>query len=93
MTESRLPLATRKKRLLFRASHRGVKEADILIGGFVAREIDGWGHGEIAWFEHLLEETDRDILAWVTGSAPVPPVYDTPIMKAMQRLDYLAAQG
>lgn len=89
MSDSRLTLEDRRKRLLFRAHHRGVKEADILIGGFVARAVEQWGHGEIAWFERLLEESDRDILAWVTQSEPVPALFDTPILRAMQRLDYI----
>lgn len=82
-----------RKRLRFRAGHRGVKEADILIGGFVERHVAGWDADEIAWFERLLGETDRDILAWVTGAEPCPEAWQGPIMTAMQRLDYLPHGG
>lgn len=88
-----LTLDERRKRLGFRAGHRGVKEADILIGSFVARHALDWSAAEIAWFERLLEESDRDILAWVTGAEPCPEVWRTPIMAAMQKLDYLPTGG
>ena len=85
------PLAARRRRLNFRASHRGTKEADILIGGFCARHSATWSEAEIAWFESLLEETDVDIMAWAIGTQPVPARYSHDLMDAMQRLDYLNA--
>ncbi|RMD89329.1 MAG: succinate dehydrogenase assembly factor 2 [Alphaproteobacteria bacterium] len=80
---------TRRKRLRFRAWHRGTREADYIIGSFVDRHIGSWGGKEIAWFERLLEETDRDILSWVTGAAAPPAEFDTPLLAAMRKLDYV----
>lgn len=74
---------------MFRASHRGTKEADLLIGGFCAREVEGWTETDIAWFERLLEETDVDIMAWAIGTQPVPERYQGETMQAMQRLDFI----
>ena len=59
----------RLKRLRFRAWHRGMREADMLIGGFFDRQHGGWGEAEMAWFEALLEEQDVDIMAWAIGTA------------------------
>ena len=59
----------RLKRLAFRASHRGTKEADILIGGFAEAHAANWNETELAWFEALLEEEDVDIMAWAIGTA------------------------
>jgi len=84
-------LVARRKRLIFRAWHRGTKEADLILGHFVERHVSGWGHEEIAWAERLLTEADADILDWVVGRKPVPAAYDTEIMRAMQALDYLPA--
>ncbi len=82
-------LAARKKRLRFRAWHRGTREADFIIGSFVDRHVGDWDLDTVAWFERLLRETDRDILSWVTGSAPIPAPFDTPLLRAMQKLDYV----
>ncbi|MEA3003746.1 MAG: antitoxin CptB [Sphingomonadales bacterium] len=79
----------RLKRLRFRASHRGTKEADMLIGGFFDAQSEGWGDDEIAWFEALLEEQDVDIMAWAIGTAPPPERYRGAMMGRLRRLDYI----
>jgi antitoxin CptB len=82
-------LAARKRRLAFRASHRGTKEADMMIGGFVERNLERLTPDDILWFEQLLEETDVDIMSWVTRSKATPDMYKTPMMLDMQKLDYI----
>jgi antitoxin CptB len=79
----------RLKRLQFRSEHRGVREADILIGGYFARWQAAWSDAEIDWFEAILEEQDADILAWAMGSAPVPARWQGEMMRRMQALDYV----
>ncbi|ATY31653.1 FAD assembly factor SdhE [Sphingomonas psychrotolerans] len=79
----------RLKRLRFRAWHRGVKEADLLIGGFFDAHSEGWDDAEIELFEALLEEQDVDIMAWAMGTADVPQHYDGTIMRALKTLNYV----
>ncbi|MFZ5747340.1 MAG: succinate dehydrogenase assembly factor 2 [Pseudomonadota bacterium] len=80
---------TRLKRLRFRAWHRGVKEADLMIGGFFDARAADWNDADIGWFETLLEEQDVDIMAWAMGTAPVPPQFDTPMMQDLKTLDFV----
>ena len=79
----------RLKRLRFRAWHRGVKEADLLIGGFFDAHAEGWNDAEIELFEKMLEEQDVDIMAWAMGTAAVPPCYESTIMNALKTLNYV----
>ena len=79
----------RLKRLRFRAWHRGVKEADLLIGGFYDRYSAEWGEDEIALFEDLLEEQDVDIMAWAMGTEPAPERYAGTVMTALKTLTYV----
>lgn len=79
----------RLKRLHYRASHRGTREADFLIGGFCAAHSQAWNDDEIAWFEAFLEEQDVDIMAWALGTADVPAEWHGPVMTAFQRLDFV----
>lgn len=79
----------RLKRLRFRAWHRGVKEADLLIGGFFDAHSAGWDEAEIETFEALMEEQDVDILAWAMGTAEVPACYHGTIMTALKALNYV----
>lgn len=82
-------IATRRKRLYFRSWHRGVKEADILLGNFADKHLDSLSEAELDRYEDLIQEQDVDILAWITGSAPPPPRFDTDVMKRLQKLDYV----
>jgi antitoxin CptB len=80
---------TRLKRLRFRARHRGIREADLLIGGYFDRHHQGWSEAEIDWFEHLLEEQDADILAWAFGTAPPPARFAGDMMARLKQLSYI----
>ncbi|MEG3180774.1 FAD assembly factor SdhE [Sphingomonas sp. LT1P40] len=79
----------RLKRLRFRAWHRGVKEADLMIGGFFDAHHIAWNDAEIELFEALLEEQDVDIMAWAMGVQTVPPEYQGTIMAALKTLNYV----
>jgi len=79
----------RLRRLRFRASHRGTREADMMIGDFCDRHADGWSDAEMDWFENLLEEQDVDIMAWAIGTASPPERFRGPIMDRLQALNFI----
>jgi antitoxin CptB len=79
----------RLKRLKFRAWHRGVREADMLVGGYFDRWHQSWSDEDMAWFEALLEEQDVDILGWAMGTAAVPERWRGTMMSRLQALDYI----
>ncbi len=76
----------RKKRLLWRATHRGIKEMDLIIGGFVTRHIDRLAPADIAELEAIMDIPDQDMLAWATKQQPVPEALATPLL--IRILDY-----
>jgi antitoxin CptB len=80
---------TRLKRLNFRASHRGTREADMMIGGFCAARCTGWSEEQILWFEALLEEQDVDIMAWALGAQPIPAQWQGAMMDDMRTMDFV----
>ena len=79
------------KRLRWRATHRGTREADMLIGGFFEAHHEQWGSKDRALFAEMLDEQDVDIMAWAVGTAEPPPRFDGPMIEALKRLDYLRA--
>jgi antitoxin CptB len=81
--------ADRLKRLRFRAWHRGVREADYMIGGFFDAHGESLDDDQIAWFEDLLEEQDADIMAWAIGTAEPPERYRGAMMRRLQTLNYI----
>lgn len=83
----------RLKRLRFRCWHRGIKEADLLLGHFADRQLEQLSIPELDSLEALLEEPDVDVVAWITGDRPPPPAFDTALMKRLQALDYIHLPG
>jgi len=79
----------RLNRLRFRSHHRGVREADLMIGGYFDRWHEQWSEAEMDWFEALLEEQDVDIMAWAIGTAQVPTRWRGALMERLQWLDYI----
>ena len=80
---------THLKRLRFRAWHRGIKEADLLVGGFFDAYSESWDETERNLFEALLEEQDVDIMAWAMGTQPVPARYAGTLMADLKTLTYV----
>ena len=79
----------RLKRLRFRAWHRGIREADMLLGGFFDRHHGQWSDHDLDEFEALLEEQDVDILAWAIGTAEPPERFAGAMMNALRLLNYI----
>ena len=80
---------TRLKRLGFRSSHRGTREADMMIGGFFETYGRTWTPEQLDWFEALLEEQDVDIMAWAMGAQDVPARWAGEMMTDLMRLDFV----
>ncbi len=88
--EDREPVAVRRKRLRFRAWHRGTKEMDLLMGPFADDRIAGLDDGQLAEFEDLLAEPEPDVYAWIVGNAAPPARLDGTVLH--QIIDFHAAK-
>ncbi|GAA5068001.1 succinate dehydrogenase assembly factor 2 [Roseibacterium beibuensis] len=62
----------RVKRLRMRAWHRGIKEMDLILGGWADRHLDGADDATLDAFEAVLAEADQDLYAWVSGQSEPP---------------------
>jgi antitoxin CptB len=71
----------RRKRTLWRASHRGIKEMDIILGGFAEHRLEALTEDQLTRFEELLEVPDQQFLAWMTGTEPVPQAQRCPLLE------------
>lgn len=70
----------RRKRILWRARHRGIKEMDIVLGGYAERRLAAMTLAELGRFEELLEVPDQQFLAWMTGTEQVPAAERCPLL-------------
>lgn len=71
-TRSSEGLNERQRRLLFRSWHRGIREADLLLGRFADAHIADLSDSDLAEYERLLDVPDPDLYAWVTGEREIP---------------------
>ena len=78
------PDAVRRRRLLFRATHRGSHETDILIGGFVRARLDDFTEAEMDDLEEIMELPDTFLADWLTGRHPIPDDVNSPILRAIK---------
>jgi antitoxin CptB len=78
---TRAELDNRRRRILFRAWHRGMKEVDLILGGFAEAKIAELSETELDDFEALLEAQDRDVFGWVTGEFETPPFFATALFQ------------
>jgi antitoxin CptB len=68
--------ARRRKRLRFRAWHRGIREADLILGPFADEQIDRLEAAELDDFEALLAVADTDLHDWFIGRSQPPPHFN-----------------
>jgi antitoxin CptB len=78
------PIDVRRRRLLFRANHRGSHENDLLLGGYVVRHIDDMPDSEMDALEEIMELPDADLADWLTGRRPIPSHVDSPLLRAIR---------
>lgn len=83
-SRSSADLDPRRRKVLFRAWHRGMREMDLLMGQFSDAEIGTMSDGDLDDFELLIEVPDRDIFAWLTGEAETPSNYDTAVFRRLK---------
>jgi antitoxin CptB len=85
MTSSSQELESRRKRLLWRASHRGIKEMDVLMGGFTRDRVNQMSETELSELEALIDVPDHDLLSWITGEAEVPEQRNSGVLRELLR--------
>ncbi|MBN2751162.1 MAG: succinate dehydrogenase assembly factor 2 [Rhodospirillaceae bacterium] len=83
------PLETRRKRLMFRSSYRGMKELDLVIGAFATACLNDFDSDALREYEAILDVPDSDLLDWLCGKSPVPASMDTDVMKKLMSFEYV----
>jgi len=74
----------RRRRLLYRATHRGTHENDLLIGGFVAPRLSTFTVSDLDALEAVMEMQDTDLADYLTGRRPIPAEHDCPMLRRIK---------
>jgi len=86
-------LDTRRRRLLFRSWHRGIREMDLVLGRFADAHIAKLSDAELDEYERWLEVPDQRIFTWVNGAQTPPPEFDTALFRRMREFHLSQAHG
>jgi antitoxin CptB len=79
-----------RRRIRVRASHRGMRELDIIFGRFAESQADALDAEELRQFEALLDIDDDKAFGWLcAGEAPSP--HDGPLFAKI--LAFCAQKG
>lgn len=73
-------LSMRRRRLRYRAWHRGTKEMDLVLGPFADAHLNLLDAPELDRLEALMDEEDTELLKWVMGQEPVPRDADAKLL-------------
>jgi antitoxin CptB len=65
-------LEVRRRRAAWRASHRGTKEMDWLLGRFATARLEAMDDAALAEFEALLGAPDPELQRWIMDASSVP---------------------
>jgi antitoxin CptB len=79
---------THIKQLRYRAWRRGFREHDFLMGTFADTKLAELDIGGLEAFEALLDQADWDVYYWIVGQKPVPAEFQTPVMTALQGMNF-----
>ena len=77
-------LDERRKRLLYRCWHRGLREMDYVLGSWANVHLEDADDVTLDELERLMQVPDPDMYKWLSGTAPVPPNWDLSIVRAIR---------
>ncbi len=83
------PTDLRRKRILYRATHRGTKESDAIVGGFFVEAAVSLPDDKLDEADELLDEADLDLVEWIMGRKPIPKRWENTLFDGV--IDYYKA--
>jgi antitoxin CptB len=84
MTKSDDDLEFRRRRAVWRAAHRGMRELDLVLGSSARAHVGAMNGEVVSHFDSTLAAADAALFDWVMGMAPVPAEYHGPVLDALR---------
>ena len=77
-----------KKQIIYRSTHRGTKEMDLLLGNFVKRFIDEFNDTELKDLEKLIFIEDELIYKWYFEKNSVKSIPNTKVSTMLKNFKF-----
>lgn len=91
MTEKPTDLDLRRKKALWRATHRGMKEMDLMLGGYAQKNLANMTSAQLAEFEQILNISDSLLNDWLTDKLQPPEGVQTPMFAEIKQQSFVAS--
>ena len=88
MNDTDTELELRRKKLQWRAEHRGMKEMDLLLGRFVALKIAGLDKAGLDLLEEIINTEDPALYGWLIHKEPLPKGHGNYLLDELMAMDY-----
>lgn len=85
-------IALRRKKLRYRAWHRGTREMDLVLGPYADAHMEAMDTAQLDRLEALMSEEDPHLLRWVMGQE-IPPDHIDRDFLALVVADHHARQA
>jgi len=76
-------LDPRRRRILYRCWHRGIREMDLVLGQFAEENIADLSDEQLDELEIIMNEEDQDLVQMVTGAQAIPEKFQTPLFETI----------
>ncbi len=89
MNSPKIPLDDKRKKILWRATHRGMKEMDLMLGEYANKHLATMSDNEIAQFIKILQISDANLHDWITEKTPTPDEFQTQLFAAIKKQSFV----
>ncbi len=72
VTTTSEPRDVKIKRLKIRSWRRGIKEMDLILGGFADTGLADLSDADLLVYDRMLSENDHDLYLWASGQGTPP---------------------
>ena len=73
-----------KKKIIYRAEYRGIKEMDLLLGSFVKKYVDTFDEKELLDLYEILKVDDDTIYKWYSSNTTTKVIPTNKVTKLLK---------
>ena len=81
-----------KKKILYRAEYRGIKEMDILLGKFVKKYIHTFTYSDLLDLYTILEKDDDTIFKWYSGITNNGTITESNVSNLLKKFKHIGGE-
>ena len=74
-----------KKQIIYRSTHRGSKEMDLLVGSFVKDNIDSLSYKDLSMLKIFIDTDDEILKSWYFENASTKSTFLNKVIKKFKK--------